>query len=398
MDARNGTLHSRNSAGRAEGSEQVMIPFIDLGAQRRRLGRRVDDAIVRVLDHGGFIMGPEIRMLEEQLAEFSGSGNAVACSSGTDALLLALMALDLKPGDAVLVPGFSFAAPAEMVALLGGTPIFVDVQADSFIVAADSFEPGLQTARNLGLKLVGAITVDLYGRPADYSQIETEARRLGIWLICDAAQSFGAEYCGKPVGCFGQITTTSFYPAKPLACYGDGGAVFTDDDKLADKVRSLLMHGMGADKYDNIRVGINGRMDSIQAAVLLEKLKIFEDELAERDKVATAYSRGLSNINGVVVPEIPGGIRSSWAQYTLRLELHDQAKFQSRLSKAGIPTAIHYPVPLHRQVGYRRFPSVNGKLPVCDLLSKSVVSLPMHPYINKVTQAQIIDTVAQVVS
>jgi dTDP-4-amino-4,6-dideoxygalactose transaminase len=367
------------------------IPFIDLGAQRRRLGRTVDEAILRVIDHGAYIMGPEVAQLEAELAACCGARHAITCASGTDALALVLMAKGVKSGDAVFCPAFTFAATAEVVAWLGATPVFVDVHAHTFNIDPASLESAIGIAKGSGLNPVGVIAVDLFGQPADYDTIEPVVMREGLWLLCDAAQSFGATYRGRRIGSIGFATATSFFPAKPLGCYGDGGAVFTDDDTLADVLRSLRIHGQSADKYDNTRVGMNGRMDTIQAAVLIEKLKIFRDEIVARDGVAQRYNNAFRAI--AIVPEILNGASSVWAQYTLRLPGIDRCAFQASLMEAGIPTAVYYAKPLHRQTAYKRFPTADGGLPVSDRLATEVVSLPMHPYLTVEVQDRIIGAV-----
>jgi dTDP-4-amino-4,6-dideoxygalactose transaminase len=367
------------------------IPFIDLGAQRRRLGRTVDEAILRVIDHGAYIMGPEVAQLEAELAACCGARHAITCASGTDALALVLMAKGVKSGDAVFCPAFTFAATAEVVAWLGATPVFVDVHAHTLNIDPASLESAIGIAKGSGLNPVGVIAVDLFGQPADYDTIEPVVMREGLWLLCDAAQSFGATYRGRRIGSIGFATATSFFPAKPLGCYGDGGAVFTDDDTLADVLRSLRIHGQSADKYDNTRVGMNGRMDTIQAAVLIEKLKIFRDEIVARDGVAQRYNNAFRAI--AIVPEILNGASSVWAQYTLRLPGIDRCAFQASLMEAGIPTAVYYAKPLHRQTAYKRFPTADGGLPVSDRLATEVVSLPMHPYLTVEVQDRIIGAV-----
>ncbi len=370
-----------------------MIPFIDLAAQRARIGDRIDAAIARVLDHGAFIMGPEVAQLEDSLANYCGARHAIGCSSGTDALLLALMSLGVTRGDAVLVPSFTFVATAEVVALLGATPVFLDVEEDHFCLDAGSLDAGAAAARRHGLRPACVIVVDLFGQPANYGEIEEAAEDLGMWVVCDAAQSFGASYRGRRVGTIGRLTTTSFYPAKPLGCYGDAGALFTDDDDLAGAIRSILVHGTGKNKYDNVRIGINGRLDTLQAAILLEKLAVFDDEVVSRNAVAEAYSRGLSKLNAVAVPRIAEGATSTWAQYTLRLEGVDRGRFCAQLRENGVPTAIHYPQPLHRQPAYRHFPAAGNGLDVSARLSESVVSLPMHAYLDEPLRCRVIDAV-----
>ena len=367
------------------------IPFIDLGAQRRRLGQSVDDAILKVVNHGAYVMGPEIAALEAQLSAFCGARHALSCANGTDALGLILMAKGVKAGDAVLCPSFTFAATAEVVAWMGATPVFVDILDDTFNLDPASLENAVVTARRLGLNPVGLISVDLFGLPADYDAIEPICAREGLWLLSDAAQSFGATYKGRKVGTIGMATATSFFPAKPLGCYGDGGAVFTDDDELADVMRSLRVHGQGTDKYDNVRIGINGRLDTIQAAILIEKLKIFPDEIAARDRVARRYNELLRPL--AIVPEVPRDLTSVWAQYTLRIRGFDRDAFQSDLKAAGIPTAVYYPKPLHRQTAYKAYPVAGNGLPVSERLADEVVSLPMHPYLTEEVQDRIVRAV-----
>src|SRR3954464_14033067 len=293
------------------------VPFIDIGAQRRRLGKSIDDAVGRVLSHCQFINGPEVAQLESALAAFSGAKHVVSCASGTDALLMVLMAKGVGPGDAVLCPSFTFCATGEAVALTGATPVFVDVDEASFNMDANALKRGIATARKLGLNAKAVIPVDLFGQSADHDAIAAVAQAEGIFVLDDAAQGFGASYKGRRLGPFGLATATSFFPAKPLGCYGDGGAIFTDDDGLAERLRSIRVHGQGADKYDNVRLGLTGRLDTVQAAVLLEKLKIFEDEIAARNEVAERYARGLGNL--VTVPRLASGCTSIWAQYTIRL-------------------------------------------------------------------------------
>ena len=376
--------------GLALGTEAPAKPlaFIDLQAQRARLSDRVERAIQRVLDHGRFIMGPEVAELESRLAAFCGAKHAISCSSGTDALSVVLMGKGVKPGDAVLVPTFTFAATAEVVALLGATPIFVDVLPSSFNLDPASLEQGLRTAKGLDLRPVGVIAVDLFGLPADYDAIEAICRANDLWLLDDAAQSFGAAYQGRPIGTIGDATATSFFPAKPLGCYGDGGAVMTDDDALATRIKSLRVHGKGRDKYDNVEIGINARLDTLQAAILIEKLEIFEEEIAARNRVADRYAEALGDI--VQVPQVPAGMTSVWAQYTLVLPEGRRDAIAEALKAEGIPTAIYYPMPLHRQTAYASYPVAGNGAPVSDQLSQAVLSLPMHPYLEEADQARIV--------
>ena len=364
------------------------IAFIDLAAQRRRIGAAMDEAILKVVNHGGYIMGPEVKELEADLATFCGARHVISCANGTDALALVLMAKGVKPGQAILCPSFTFAATAEVVAWLGAVPVFVDCLPETFNMDPASLEQGIATARGLGLAPVGVMPVDLFGQPADYDAIEQICAREGLWLLCDAAQSFGAEYRGRKLGTIGMATSTSFFPAKPLGCYGDGGAVFTDDDELAAIMRSLRVHGQGSDKYDNVRVGMNGRLDTMQAAVLIEKLKIFPDEIAARQRVAQRYAAMLGDV--VSVPTVLEGCTSVWAQYTLRVADNDRDALVTTLKAKGVPTAVYYSKPLHLQTAYRKFPSAGNGLPVSERLAATVISLPMHPYLEPTVQDNII--------
>lgn len=367
------------------------IPFIDLAAQRRRLGDAMDQAVLRVVHHGAYIMGPEVETLEDQLSAFCGARHVISCASGTDALALVIMAKDVKPGDAIMCPSFTFAATAEVVAWVGATPVFVDSLPDSFNMDPASLRQAIATAKGAGLRPVGVIPVDLFGQAADYDALLPICDAEGIWVLCDAAQSFGATYKGRAIGAFGLATTTSFFPAKPLGCYGDGGAVFTNDDDLAAIMRSLRVHGQGTDKYDNVRIGINGRLDTIQAAVLIEKLKVFTDEIAMRERIAQRYNAALADV--AVVPEVGSGLTSVWAQYTIRLPSGTRDVVAAALKTQGIPTAIHYAKPVHQQVAYRHFPVAGNGLPVAERLAGEVLSLPMHPYLEPALQDRIVEAV-----
>jgi len=367
------------------------IPFIDLDAQRRRLGRALEAAVARVLDHCQFVMGPEVAALEAELARFAGAKHVITCASGTDALLLGLMAKDIGRGDAVICPAFTFCATAEVVALLGATPVFADVQEETFNLDPASFADAVVATRKLDLKPKAVIPVDLFGTPADHDAINAIAAAEGIFVLDDAAQAFGAQYKGRRLGALTSVTATSFFPAKPLGCYGDGGAVLTDDDALADILTSLRVHGQGSDKYDNVRIGLTARLDTIQAAVLLEKLKIFPDEIIARNRIAGRYAEGLAGI--VTVPRVPEGCTSVWAQYTIRVTNGCRDILAASLKAQGIPTAIYYPKPLHRQAAYRNFPIVESGLAVSDRLAGEVISLPMHPYLDESTQDCIIAAV-----
>ena len=368
------------------------IPFIDIAAQRRRLGPAVEEAVARVLAHCQFINGPEVAALEAALAAFSGARHVVTCASGTDALVMVLMAKGVGRGDAVLCPSFTFCATGEAVALTGAVPVFVDVDEATFNIDAASLERGIATARRLGLKPRGVIPVDLFGQSADHDAVIAVAEAEGLFVLDDAAQAFGASYKGRRLGGMGLITATSFFPAKPLGCYGDGGAIFTDDGAFAETLRSVRVHGQGSDKYDNVRLGLTGRLDTIQAAVLIEKLKIFDDEIAARNKVAERYAQGLGNV--VAVPRLAGGNTSVWAQYTIRLpEGTDRDAFAAALKSQGVPTAIYYPKSMHQQTAYKAFPVADGGLAACERLSADVISLPMHAYLDEASQDRIIQAV-----
>lgn len=371
----------------------MRVPMIDLRAQQHRLGDKVEQAIAAVLTHTCFIMGPEVAELEERLADYCGVRHAVACSSGTDALVLALMAWGVGPGDAVVVPTFTFAATAEAVALLGATPVFADSLPDTYNVDPASAGQAIDDARAAGLRPVGLVAVDLFGQPAAYGPLSALAREHQLWVLSDAAQSFGATYDGRRTGRLGDVAATSFFPAKPLGCYGDGGAVFTDDDELAGIIRSLRVHGTGADKHDNVRVGINGRLDTIQAAVLLQKLDIFDDELVARQQVADRYRAGLPA--GIGLPEVAPETTSVWAQYTITVP--DRDAVADRLHRAGIGTAVHYRLPLHQQPAYSSTALASVALPVAEHLARSVLSLPMYPYLTVEHQDLVMAAIARAV-
>jgi dTDP-4-amino-4,6-dideoxygalactose transaminase len=368
------------------------IAFIDVIEQRHRLGKRIDDAVTGVLTHCQFINGPEVARLEADLAAFSGAKHVIACASGTDALLMVLMAKKIGPGDAVICPTFTFCATGEVVALLGATPVFVDVDEATFNIDPDSLKDGIAVAKKRGLKPKAIIPVDLFGQPADHDAVAAIAEAEGMFVLDDAAQGFGATYKGRRLGSIGLATATSFFPAKPLGCFGDGGAIFTDDAQLAADLRSVRVHGQGSDKYDNVRLGLTARLDTMQAAILIEKLKIFEDEIAARNQVAERYARGLGNV--VSVPRLASGCTSVWAQYTIRLPKGvNRDGFAAALKAQGIPTAIYYPKSMHQQTAYRNFPVAAGGLPVSEKLSEDVISLPMHAYLDEPTQERIIKAV-----
>jgi len=365
------------------------IPFIDVAAQRRRLGSAIDAAVAKVLNHCQFILGPEVRTFEAELAAFCGARHVVTCASGTDALVLALRAMGVGPGDAVVCPSFTFCATAEVAVLVGATPVFVDVDAATFNIDANGIVGAVATAREAGLRPKAIIPVDLFGLPADHGAVQAAASAENLLVLDDAAQGFGATCNNRRLGTFGQATATSFFPAKPLGCYGDGGAVTTDDDGFADTLRSLRVHGQGTDKYDNVRIGLASRLDTIQAAILIEKLKIFPDEIDARNRIADRYSEGLRDVVGV--PRIPAGYTSVWAQYTIRVAGGRRDALAAALKAEGIPTAIYYPIPLHRQQAYKHYPIGKGGVAASDRLASEVISLPMHAYLDLATQDHIID-------
>jgi dTDP-4-amino-4,6-dideoxygalactose transaminase len=376
--------------------ESQPIPFVDVAAQRRRLGKAIDEAVGRVLSHCQFILGPEVRELESLLGIFSGARHAISCASGTDALTLILLAKGVGPGDAVFCPSFTFAASVEAPALLGATPVFVDVEEETFNIDIASLERAIATAKKRGLKPKAVILVDLFGLPADHDSVAEVAEAEGLFVLDDAAQGFGASYKGKKLGTFGLATATSFFPAKPLGCYGDGGAVFTDDGELADTIKGLRVHGQMPGKSEFSRLGLTGRLDTIQAAILIEKLKIFEDEIEARNRVARRYHEKLGNV--AIVPRVPDGYTSVWAQYTIRLPKGARDGVAAALKAEGIPTAIYYAKPPHLHEAYKRYPTVDGGLPVTERLSHEVISLPMHAYLNEPTQDRIVDAVKRALS
>jgi len=367
------------------------IPFIDVAAQRRRLGPAIDAAVARVLNHCQFILGPEVTAFETELATFCGASHVVSCASGTDALVLALRAMEIGSGDAVLCPSFTFCATAEVAVLVGATPIFVDVDAATFNIDVNGVEGAVATAKDAGLKPKAIIPVDLFGLPADHAAIAATAKAENLLVLDDAAQGFGAVYDNRRLGTFGHATATSFFPAKPLGCYGDGGAVITDDDEFADTLRSLRVHGQGSDKYDNVRIGLASRLDTVQAAILSEKLKIFPEEIDARNTIARRYSEALADI--VTVPAVAAGSISVWAQYTIRVAGGRRSELAAALKSEGIPTGIYYPIPLHRQHAYKHFPVGKKGVAVSDRLAAEVISLPMHAYLDAPTQDRIIDAI-----
>jgi UDP-2-acetamido-2-deoxy-ribo-hexuluronate aminotransferase len=357
------------------------MQFIDLLSQKERIRTPLLHRLERILDSGQFIMGAEVTELESRLAAWVGSKHCVSCSSGTDALLMPLLAKGIGPGDAVLTTPFTFFATAEVISLVGATPVFVDVCPDTFNINAELVCRAVEEAQAKGLKPKALIPIDLFGLPADYERLEALAASFNLWILEDAAQGFGGSFKGRKAGSFGLAGATSFFPAKPLGCYGDGGAIFTDDDELDRLLRSVRVHGSGADKYNNERIGINGRLDTFQAAVLLEKLAIFDDELIERQRVADTYSRLL--LERLTVPVVPAGYRSAWAQYSVLAASGDEREQMiGALQKEGVPTMIYYKIPLHLQKAYASLNYKTGDFPVSEDLSGRIFSLPMHPYLK----------------
>lgn len=372
----------------------MKIEFIDLKAQREYIGDRMDNAILAAVNEGKYIHGPQVREFETKLADFCGAKHAIGCANGTDALELCLMALDLRPGEAVICPSFTFAATAEVVAGLGATPVFAEIDEATFNIDPKGLDAALETAKRERLKVKALIAVDLFGQAADYEPIEAFCRANGIVLIADSAQGFGSQYRGRVAGSIGDMATTSFFPAKPLGCYGDGGAILTPNDEYDDVIRSLHVHGKGTDKYDNVRIGVNSRLDTLQAAILLEKIAIFGEEIAKRQVVADRYAAGLAGV--VRTPHVLDGCVSTWAQYVVRVPADKRDAMIEGLKGKSVPTAIYYPKPLHEQTAYRQFPVSGNGLPVSERASQQVFALPMHPYLDEATQDYIIDAVRAV--
>ena len=367
------------------------MQFIDLGAQRKRIGDRLTAAINAVVENGQYILGPQVAEFEQALAGYVGVRHVIACANGTDALLLPLMAHDIGPGDAVFCPSFTFAATAEVVALRQAEPVFVEIDPGTYNMDPASLEAAIEMVKAEGrLTPRAIIPVDLFGLAADYQSIMAVAERHGLVVIEDAAQSVGGKSGNAMCGSFGHVASTSFYPAKPLGCYGDGGAMFTNDDAMAQTLRSLAFHGKGETQYDNVRVGINSRLDTMQAAILIEKLAILEEEMEQRQIVARRYNEGLSGI--VKVPETPAGGLSAWAQYAIETPRRDGLK--AHLAEAGIPSVIYYPKPLHQQQAYSRYQTAPGGLALSEDLPSRILCLPMHPYLQAQDQDRIIETIA----
>ncbi|MEO1027457.1 MAG: DegT/DnrJ/EryC1/StrS aminotransferase family protein [Pseudomonadota bacterium] len=379
------------------------MQFIDLQAQRRRISAQIDTAMKTVLDHGRFVMGPEVAEFERQLADFSGAKHALGCANGTEAIALPLMGWGLRTGDAVFCPSFTFCATAEVIPWLGATPVFIDIQPDTYNIDTDHLERAIEATLAKGkLKPKAIIGVCLFGQAADYPRLREIADKYGLKLIADSAQGFGTTIHGQHPSDWADCTTTSFFPAKPLGCYGDGGAVLTNDAQLAELIDSLRVHGKavamdkeGADfghdpKYLNMRIGMNSRLDTLQAAILIEKLAVFADEIEKRNVIAARYNEALEPFV-TSVPTVAGGVVSTWAQYTI--EHRNRDGLQAHLREAGIPSAVYYPVPMHMNVAYTRFPQGAGGLPVTEAKASSVISLPMHPYLEPAEQDKVIDAV-----
>jgi dTDP-4-amino-4,6-dideoxygalactose transaminase len=387
------------------------MQFIDLAAQQKRIKDKIDANIAAVLGHGKYIMGPEVGKLENRLADYVGVKHAIGCASGTDALLMALLAKQIRPGDAVFTSPFTFIATAEVLSLLGAVPVFVDIDPQTFNIDPIKLQSAVQAikqndpsihpvpsnsrdSKHLSddLKPKGVIAVDIFGLPADYDRIDTIANEHGLFIIEDAAQSFGAFLNGKMAGAFGNIGCTSFFPAKPLGCYGDGGMCFTDEDQLAEIMASVRVHGKGHHKYDNIRIGVNGRLDTIQAGILLAKFDIFAEEVELRQQVADRYTAMLTPLANVHPPTIPQGYKSAWAQYSILAENEKQrTDMQNKLKADNIPTAIYYPKPLHLQSAFSDLGYRQGDFPISEEISSRIFSLPMHPYLTEEDQQKIVE-------
>ena len=380
------------------------IPFIDLQAQRARLGQPLEDAILKVVRSGAYIMGPEIAQFEKELGAFGDAPFVLSCGSGTEALQLPLMAWGVGPGDAVFCPSFTFAATAEVMPLVGASPVFVDILDDTYNLDPAALDAAIEAVKAQGkLTPKAVIAVDLFGQPADYPAISAVAKRHGLKLISDSAQGFGCTLAGQHPIHWADVTTTSFFPAKPLGCYGDGGAVLTNDDELAQLIDSIRVHGKAVavdlkdktfdhdPKYLNMRIGLNSRLDTIQAAVLIEKLKVFGQEIEWRNRIAARYNEGLRP-HVAAVPDVPAGNVSNWAQYTIEHE--DRDGLAAHLKEQGVPTAVYYPIPLHLQPAYAHYPRGPQGLPVTERLMERVISLPMHSDLDEATQDRIIAAVA----
>lgn len=370
------------------------MDFIDLKAQLSRIRPKIDGRIKNILDHGHFILGPEVQELETALAQYTRAKHCISCASGTDALLMPLMALAIGKGDAVFVPSFTFFATAEVIALVGATPVFVDIDPSTYTISPASLHEAIRTLPKKfpGIVPKAIIPVDLFGVPAQYDAIHAIAKSHALVVIEDAAQSFGANYKGEKAGALAEIAATSFFPAKPLGCYGDGGAIFCSDDQLAQKLVSIRVHGQGKDKYHNIRLGLNARLDTLQAGILIEKLAILDDEIKKREQIASRYTDALKNV--AITPNVPSQCRSAWAQYTIQINNRDM--LMDALTSKGIPSMLYYPVPLHLQDAFSHLNYKKGDLPISEQLSTTVISLPMHPYLSESDQDKVIKEILHV--
>ena len=372
----------------------MSVPFIDLKKQYQRIQDDINSGIQGVLEHGSYVMGPEIAEFETKLSEFCGAKHALSCSSGTDAILLGLMAYDIGPGDAVFTTPFTFFATAEMIALLGATTVFVDIDPRTFNIDSAKLDEAVKKVKAQGkLKARGVMPVNLFGLAPDFDAIDAIAKENELFVLEDTAQGFGGEYKGRISGSLGDISATSFFPAKPLGCYGDGGAVFTDDDDLANKMKSFRVHGKGIDKYDNVRIGLNARMDTLQAAILLPKLKLFPEEIELRQQVASNYDEALKGL--VETPYVPEGYKSVWAQYSVISE-HREA-IQAALKEQGIPTAVYYPIPCHLATAFADLGYTKGDMPNSEWASERIFSLPMHSYVEEDFAMRVADIIRSVV-
>lgn len=366
------------------------IEFIDLKAQQKRIKPEIDAGIAKVLAEGRYVMGPEVKQLEKELAEFGQAKHVLGCANGTDALILPMMAWKIPRGAAVFCPSFTYCATAEIIAIMGAVPVFVDIDRETYNMCPKSLKAAIEGVKKEGkMEAFAIIAVDLFGQSADYNAIAPIAREHDLKLIADSAQGFGTTLDGKHPLAWCDLATTSFFPAKPLGCYGDGGAVLTNDSELSAAMDSVRIHGKGSDKYDNVRIGLNSRLDTIQAAILLPKLHIFADEIEKRNAVAKRYNDGLRG-HALRVPTVMDGVMSTWAQYTL--EVPDHAAFAAALKEKNIPTARYYPKPVHMQTAYSHFPSGAGGMANTEDCIDNIISLPMHPYLDENTQDMIIET------
>jgi len=370
------------------------LQFIDLAAQQTPIREKIEARIKTVLNHGRYIMGPEVYEFEEKLAEYVGIKHCISCSSGTDALLIPLMARGIGPGDAVMTTPFTYIATAEVISLLGATPVFCDICPDTFNIDPDGLQNAYEDALSKNLTPRAIIPVNLFGLPACYSLIDEFARKHDLFILEDAAQGFGGSIRRQKGGSFGHAAATSFFPAKPLGCYGDGGAIFTNDDGLVEAMKSIRVHGAGTDKYDNIRLGINGRLDTLQAAILLEKLAIFDIELEKRNQAAAYYTDNLHD--SFTAPFVPEDYISSWAQYSILAGTKEHRdEIIKKLKEQNIPAMIYYRIPLHLQKVFENLDYANGAFPVSEDTAKRIFSIPMHPYINWENQDKILSILAK---